>query len=93
MAICLFKRKILAIIIASAKLIRRNSELETINNSSAVLKEKEVLASAEKIKAGKPIFKANSFKTLDQSSPIFLNFCNKAVAKIIKKSGAMTDNI
>ena len=77
---------------ATKKLITKNNELEIINPAS-VEKEKGALESAEKINTGKPIFRANSFKTVDQLSPIILNFCSNALAKIMRKSGAITVNI
>ncbi len=69
-----------------------NSEFEIISPAS-VENEKGALESAEKINTGNPIFRANSFKTVDQLSPIFLNFCSNALAKIIRNSGAITVSI
>lgn len=87
--ICLSRRKIFPIKKASRKLIIINSEFEIIRLAS-VENEKGVLESAEKINTGNPIFRANSFKTVDQLSPIFLNFCSNTPAKIMRKSGAIT---
>lgn len=77
---------------ASKRLAKMNMEFEIMSPAS-VEKEKGALERAEKIRTGKPILKANSFKTLDQLSPIFLNFCSNALAKIMRKSGAMTVKI
>ena len=90
--ICLFRRKIIPVKIARRQLLNINSELETMSGVS-VRNEKEVLIRAEKINTGKPIFRANSFNTVDQSSPMFLKRCNSALAKIIRNSGAITTNI
>jgi hypothetical protein len=67
--------------------------LEINRCNSSVLKEKFVLASAEKIKTGRPILRVNSFKTSNQLLPTRFNFCNKAVVKIIINSGVMTVKI
>ena len=72
--------------------MRIKSELEIISPASEE-NEKGALQSDEKINTGKPIFKAKSFNTFAQSCPIILNFCNNALAKIMRKSGAITVNI
>ena len=90
--ICLLRRKIFPTIAASAKLRSKNNEFAMIKDDSA-LNEKEVSARAENISAGNPMLRANSFRTLRQSSPMFLNFCRNALAKIIRNSGAIIVSI
>ena len=90
--ICLLRRKIFPTIMARTKLRSKNNEFAIISDASAV-NEKEVFARAENISIGRPILRANSFKTLLHSSPIFLNFCSNALAKIIRNSGAIIVSI
>ena len=90
--VCFPRRRIFPITKANSKLVTMNSEFEIISPAS-VENEKGALESAEKINTGSPIFRAKSFKTLDQSSPRFLNFCSNALAKIMRNNGAITVNI
>ena len=69
-----------------------NAELTAINGACSA-NEKGALVSEVNIKAGNPILRANSLRTVCQLSPMTRNRCNKAPASMMRNNGAIAEKI